>query len=86
MAQDWEARAGPPRAHPGAMPPTRYWYRWRKKGPPAKEFGTTMSATKNCVAGGAVAKRVTEPELTELAKQPVGEVGGYLATHDGRQA
>ncbi len=36
--------------------------------------------------GGAVAKRVTEPELTELAKQPVGEVGGYLATHDGRQA
>ena len=36
--------------------------------------------------GGAVAKRVAQPELTEFAKQPGGEVGGYLATHDGRQA
>jgi len=53
---------------------------------PAREGVPTDHHDEELRRGGAVAKRVTEPELTEFAKQPVGEVGGYLATLDGRQA
>ena len=71
-----------PTAHPGAMPPTRYWYRWRKKGPAPNDNAPPASrlrvVTKNCVAGGHREPRLPNPNWPNSIRSTPSTISGVI--------